>query len=340
MSHTPARTTGDISEFIDFLHERGIAPADSREIQPLDRTVRYTLAGDRKGTKNGAYRLGVVDGILMGWARSHKEGVTHNFYSSSYKKLTESDRQALQKRTRERRSAAQKETKEGHACVAAKAADIWNGAEEASPHHAYLARKGLQPGPVRQQDGFLLIPLRDVFDNLWNLQKISPQGIKRFLGVLDQNNEAVGGRVKGCFFAIGEPRPFQDDPFLFCEGYATGLTLHAATGYPVRCAMTAGNLLSVAAAIRWKNHYADFLFCADNDAWGKKSDGTPFNAGVHYAKQAAQKTGGRVTMIPPWLQKQEQAHGHAPTDFDDMRMALGLEAVTRHIEAALRGKAQ
>ena len=76
----------------------------------------------------------------------------------------------------------------------------------------------------------LLIPLGDKQDKLWSLQKILPDGEKKFL---------PGGKVDGCFHLFGkEP----EKNLCVAEGYATAATIHEATGYAVAVAFNAGNL--------------------------------------------------------------------------------------------------
>src|SRR5262249_1001881 len=85
----------------------------------------------------------------------------------------------------------------------------------------------------------LTVPTRDADGKLWSLQFISADGAKRFL---------TGGRTAGCFHIIGVP---QDDKMVIvCEGYATGASIHEATGHAVVVAFTSGNLKPVAAVWR------------------------------------------------------------------------------------------
>lgn len=74
---------------------------------------------------------------------------------------------------------------------------------------------------------------------LHTLQFILPDGSKRFLS---------GGRISGCYYAMGRPAGV----LLLCEGYATGATLHQATGHAVAVAFNCGNLPVVARALRAK----------------------------------------------------------------------------------------
>lgn len=78
----------------------------------------------------------------------------------------------------------------------------------------------------------MLVPLiRE--GQLLNLLRIAPDGSKRFL---------KGGRIKGRHALLGTLGA--GARLYLCESWATGATLHAATGCPVACAMHAGNLLA------------------------------------------------------------------------------------------------
>jgi putative DNA primase/helicase len=66
---------------------------------------------------------------------------------------------------------------------------------------------------------------------LHSLQFIAADGIKRPL---------TGGRVAGCYFSIGNPKGAA--ALCICEGFATGASIHEATGYPVEVAFSAGNV--------------------------------------------------------------------------------------------------
>ena len=97
-----------------------------------------------------------------------------------------------------------------------------------------------------------------------------------------------GGRLGGLFHVIGKPGP----EVIICEGYATGASLHTATGYQVLCAMSAGNLLHVAKAVRTVDYRKKIIIAADNDLK------TPGNPGLTAAKKAAQAVRGLLA-VPP-----------------------------------------
>ncbi|MDR1494915.1 MAG: toprim domain-containing protein [Rickettsiales bacterium] len=89
-----------------------------------------------------------------------------------------------------------------------------------------------------------------------------------------------GGRRKGCFHTVGSlasPPPakleagssttiYGASPSLtICEGFATGASIHEATGRTVIVAGDTGNLLSVAKALRGKYPSRELIFATDND---------------------------------------------------------------------------
>ena len=128
---------------------------------------------------------------------------------------------------------------------------------------------------LRQLRDMLLVPARDEAGALGTLQFIGPDGVKRFL---------TGGRIRGCYCAIGRP----GDCLLLAEGYATAATIFEATGCAVAVAFNAGNLLPVAQALRRKFPALRLVVCADDDA------GTPGNPGLTHARAAARAVGGDV----------------------------------------------
>ena len=63
-----------IRQFEDFIYSQGIRPHGTLSINPDGKIHRFTLEGDRLGTKNGAYCLH-VDGCPSGWVQDwHKNG--------------------------------------------------------------------------------------------------------------------------------------------------------------------------------------------------------------------------------------------------------------------------
>ncbi|MCW1936644.1 toprim domain-containing protein [Pseudomonas sp. MDMC_285] len=79
-----------------------------------------------------------------------------------------------------------------------------------------------------------------------------------------------------------------------CEGWATGATLHAHTGDPVVCALSAGNLKAVAIAMRERYGAAlDLVIAGDDD---RQTQGNPGRTAANRAANAAE---ARV-VFPEW----------------------------------------
>ncbi|MFM5872630.1 DUF927 domain-containing protein [Aeromonas veronii] len=139
--------------------------------------------------------------------------------------------------------------------------------------------------------GSLVIPLTDEDDQLVNVQLIDPQGEKRYL---------AGGQKAGAFHRLtGGLR------VAICEGYATGVSVHLATGATVYCAMDASNLLAVAEIAKRREGAEPILIAGDNDA---HIDGNP---GQAKAQEAATAIGGLICLpgeAGDW-NDYHQAHG-------------------------------
>lgn len=158
----------------------------------------------------------------------------------------------------------------------------------------YLIEKQVDKDPKIKitHDGNLLIPAYDEHGKMWNVQTITPDGQKFFI-------TDAGGRTGGCFFIIGEVQPDLYDAYIICiaEGYATGMSIHMATGHPVALSFVANNLPKVGTALRQKYPNAVFAYCADDDS-AKES------TGQKYANEALEITGG-IVVLPDFTQIQE-----------------------------------
>lgn len=197
-----------------------------------------------------------------------------------------------------------------HRDAAAAALAIWNAAAPAIAH-PYLTAKGVKAYGVRMHGENLLVPMRDIDGALCSLQTISPSGVKRFL---------PGGRVRCCYHSIGR----LGDQIIATEGYATGATLHEATGSAVAIVFTAGNLERVALALRRKYPSLDLVVAADDD-W--KTEGNP---GLTAARRAARLVGARLA-VPCFMGLDR---GDRDTDFNDLaRLETASELATTRAAA-------
>ena len=191
------------------------------------------------------------------------------------------------------------------------AAWILNRSRPALTLHRYLFQKRVKVfGTLRWYRRSLVLPLCDINGELHSLQFIGADGEKRFLG---------GGRVSGCFFILADNA---HGPLVICEGYATGASAHEATGHAAICAMNCGNLLDVAKAARHLWPQREIIIAADNDQF---TDG---NRGLTKATAAAKAIHGKL--VAPQFKDTTSKF----TDFNDLAMAEGLDAVREQINSA------
>jgi putative DNA primase/helicase len=193
------------------------------------------------------------------------------------------------------------EREAGYKVAAIDALNEWEAAAPAPEAHPYLVKKGIRPYMVRvNTKDWLLIPVYGLTGDLQSLQRIAPDGQKRFY---------TGGKMRHGHVWLGE---HENSPvLLLCEGFATADSLHRATGYPVCVCFSAGNLRVVAEMLRkqYSTSKADFLICGDDDI---NTDGNP---GRTKATEAAQAVNAGVVFPPDG------------GDYNDLAQTDGLEAV-------------
>ncbi len=160
----------------------------------------------------------------------------------------------------------------------------------------------------------LMVSCRDSDGKLWGVQKIQPDGFKPFMS---------GQRIRGTFFTIGEI--INGETIYICEGYSTGVSIHMAIKKTVVCAFNAGNLKSVALAIKEKNNESPIVICGDDDLWTKDADGNPKNPGRNSGTEASEAVLG-LPIFPRFKNLEKQ-----PTDFNDLMVQEGLEEVRSQI---------
>jgi putative DNA primase/helicase len=174
----------------------------------------------------------------------------------------------------------------------------------------YLSRKRCKAYGVKFAGDVLMVPMCNEAGELWNVQRIAPDGQKRFLD---------GGRKSGLWHWIGAALATPDAPLLIAEGYATAASLHEATGYVCAVAFDCGNLIHVAKALRTLYRHARIVVCADDDANDKAKHPDGRNPGKDHADKAAQAVRG-VVAVPVGLPDGQ-------TDFNDLAAFAGLDKV-------------
>ena len=262
-----------------------------------------------------------------------------------YKKPSAAEIEQRRKERAERNAIAAAQELAAQEAAALKAQELWAAAAPRESH-AYLERKGVLSHGLRfgrfeiekvevvtgevEVLGMkaLLMPIMDRSGKIWTLQAFSakPDGRKSLL---------KNGRKSSNFFIVGsKPLLVEGRPvFILVEGYATGASVHEATGHQVLVCVDAGNLLPVAKAVQVDSPNAMIVFAADNDV------GTEGNPGLTQARKAADAVGG-VVAFPPWPERVHDSTGEEQaevglTDFNDWHQKFGLAAVAEVISKAL-----
>lgn len=329
--------TDKLQEFIDAMHSHGIGPVNPAEILADDKRHRYQVEGDRARTLNGEYCLRVDDdGFAVGWFKSYKtmpdavswHSRSHKKRSSAEEKAEWAARVAADKARREAEDAAMRER------ARAECARLWAEGELRSGV-PYLEKRGLGEWRAMQwmdfdrMDEALLVPAYKGGE-IVGLQKIYSDGGKYFV---------PGSDLDGSWCWIGDEGTGQ---VAVCEGYATGVSVHLATGWRVAVAFNAGNLVKVARAIG-----TGVIVCSDEDLftphpkhrsmlpevlperdateWAEwREKGWLLNTGRDAGMAAAAAVGGAQVLYP--------AEGG---DWDDVRQRDGLETVRDRLLGAV-----
>lgn len=293
--------------FSDALHAFGMevdGPIIPGEIQ------RCRMTDQKRGNKRNGWYLyfgsdpgtGIAAGVFGDWRHDQRQ-----YWSSvSERDMDARQQAAYQAHIKAMQAVADRERQTRQDEAAQEAASIINSAPLAASHD-YLTRKQVKPYGLYTHEGALIIPMRNAQGDIRSLQRIYPNGDKRFL---------AGGQTRGCFHLIGSTLT---EPTYLVEGYATGATIHTLTGKSVIVAFTSGNLGHTIEAIRSAGNHNKIIVAADND---RHTDGNP---GITAASKAAEGHLG-VHVVYPEFQ------GSEGTDFNDLAVGEGVGAVMRHLD--------
>ena len=275
-------------------------------INPDGAIHRFSTSG-RRGDDSGWYVLH-TDGMAAGAFGCWRTGRQFSWCAKEEACMTDAERENEQQRIKVLRAQREAQMLITRQMARETAALLWCQAT-AMAVHPYLSSKGVQPNGLRVRADKLLIPVQDTAGTLHSLQSISTRGDKRFL---------QGGRVKGCYHRIvGQTA----NRLVIAEGYATGASIHEATGDTVAVAFNAGNMWPVAKAINKSFPALTLVIAADDDHL------TPGNPGMEAAKRAALAVGAFV-VVPQFAAGRP---GKA-TDFNDLAALAGLRAVRECFE--------
>ncbi|MCP5346554.1 MAG: DUF3987 domain-containing protein [Pseudomonadales bacterium] len=296
-----------LSQFKDAIRAAGLEPPDV--IVPGE-LHRFPGNGKRP-TNRAGWCLFFKDGI-GGCFGDWSTDLSDNWQLNQGKPFSNAERAEFTRRVEEARKHAEAQREQQFSKAAVKAESIWNEAMPADNNHPYLVQKGIRSNGARLYRGALVIPVRSG-NQLHSLQFIKEDCSKRFLS---------GGKISGGYFSIGTAQG--TNALCIAEGFATGSTIHEATGYPVAVAFNSGNLESVALVMRKKWPDLTIIVCADDDA---ETEGNP---GITKANHAALVVSGKVAV--PSFGDQRPA---GATDFNDMAAVVGIDAVAHAIRGAI-----
>lgn len=288
-----------IEQFRHAMQAAGLTPPSS--IIPDGKLHRFASNG--KQNDNAGWYVFHLDGVPVGCFGDWRTGFTQTWRPDVDRTLTVEEEDQYRAKVEAIKREREAEEIRRRTEAREKANLIWAQALPCASH-PYLTRKQIQAHRARLYKDTLVIPMRSG-DELHSLQFIHADGSKKFL---------TGGRIKGCYFSIGN---IKNAPVLcICEGFATGVTIHEATGYPVAVAFNAGNLESVARGFHEKFPELPLIICADDDF------STEGNPGLTTGTETARAVGGLLA-IPDFGPDRRDGM----TDFNDMARLRGLEAV-------------
>lgn len=270
---------------------RSIGIEADREPLPDGNIKRYPVIGKNSKNKNGWCICSSLNGKTFAVFGRWDTGEKIKWSNGDQTKYDDTEFDKLRQKYKKDELGRNEKAKKA-ACA------IWP--KRIISNHKYLIDKGLKNKSGPQYNGALIIPIYDSENQLVNLQRIYPDGSKKFL---------YGGKIKGCASVIQG----NAEKICIAEGYATAATINEATGYRVVIAFNAGNILPVAKNIRAKYRSAAIIICGDNDE---------SKTGEKYGKTAAESVGGTFVM-PPII----------GNDFNDYAKSNGIDAVSAIINS-------
>ena len=238
------------------------------------------------------------------------------------------DMAAVQELSKKRE--AERQTK--RAIAANKAKSIWQASTLALANHPYLDRKQVQPAETLREIDFATLVRIIGYHPHANGQTLTPGRILvvpvmigdclttcEFIDEAGSKTALLGGQKSGGMWAAQKfpPGDGYGLSIILGEGVATILSAREATGHCGVAALSCGNLMAVAEKLRQRYPAADIIVLAD------------LGNGQSKAEEAARIIGGRLA-VPHF----GAGCGKEATDFNDLHVLRGLNAVRQQIEAA------
>ena len=259
--------------FMDLAASVGIDTRDVQSFGPTDDIVRVATTQDKRGKRSGWYSLHEEAGVIYGVVGNWQTGEQAKFFGRDERQIDDDLRRTMQIK----QEARQREAAELKRRNAAEAAEMIRHLQPCPDSHPYLVRKRIRAHGAMILGSDLLLPMFDAAGNVVSTQTIAPDGDKTF---------RAGCTSRG-MYAIGSSTPY----VVVCEGFATGASIHEATGLRVYVVFSAGNLPALIADIAEIEavNGAQIVIAADNDLSG---------TGQREAERAAEAIGGAQVLMP------------------------------------------
>lgn len=296
-----------LTQFQNAITSSGLTPPS--EVIADSKLHRFPANG--KTSNNSGWYVFHADGIANGVFGDWSQGGFQGYWKADIgRQFTPEEIKIFKAKAEFAKVQAEEGKAQAQAEAKAVANELWNKATLATDH-PYIQKKGIKPHNTKILNGELLIPMMERKE-LQSLQRIKPDGSKRFL---------AGGKIAGAYTILGGNK---DGVICICEGFATGASIHEATGYMTVIAFTAGNLLAVSKVVRGGMPNNKIVICADDDF---KSG----NIGEKKAIESALAIGASIVLPEFGLDRKDEW-----TDFNDLAQESGLNAIKKVIEASLQ----
>ena len=255
----------------DAAQQIGLDP--SRVVFQADGEIRRLPEAGRRGDDAGWYSVHVDLGVYHGVVGNWRTGETVSWASRESRGLPE----GFEAARAARQQADALRQMELRRQMAQQASHMLAGLAPATREHPYLQRKGVGPHGALLRGDELVLPMTTVSGEVVSYQTITPDGTKRF---------AAGCTSKGVL-RLGGPT----EVAVICEGFATGASIHEATGLQVWVAFSASNMDDVIAEIAalQAEEGGRVMIAADHD---------PHGVGAREAEKAAAVIGGCDILMP------------------------------------------
>lgn len=189
---------------------------------------------------------------------------------------------------------------------------IWKKTK-ACDSHEYLDQKNIKAFAARKQNETLYVPLYDT---------VGMTGLQRIF-IADGKTEkkfSYGIKIQGSICPL---KPFKDSKLVYLsEGFSTAASIQMAfPNVPSIAAMNANNLVHAVLTIRAINPDCEIILAADDDS------ATEEKAGNLKAVLCQKKFKKLVSIFPKFMAKTSDH-----TDFNDLHISEGIEAVQKQLE--------